>query len=99
MDVDYELSSGACARITQAAIDDTEANNMQPTVQFLSIKKLPSSKTDTTDRFRLIISDGKHFIQAMLATQLNDLVANDTLKKHTVVILEKYTSKIVQNKR
>ncbi|KAF8517579.1 hypothetical protein BU17DRAFT_76387 [Hysterangium stoloniferum] len=100
MDVDFDLSSGACAQITRAPLDDAHAWSMQPTVQFLSIKKLPNSKSEANpDRYRLIISDGVHFVQAMLSTQLNDLVENETVKKHSVAILEKYTSNVVQNKR
>ena len=99
MDVDYHLSTGACAQITQASADDQAAWSMQPTVQFLSIKKLQNTSTTSPDRYRLIISDGVHFVQAMLATQLNELVENDTIKKHTVAVLEKYTSNVVQNKR
>lgn len=102
MDVDYHLSAGACAQITQARLEDEVAWNMQPTVQFLSIKKLLNSKpgdTSAPDRYRLIISDGVHFVQAMLATQLNELVENNKVTKHSVVKLEKYTSNIVQNKR
>lgn len=99
MDVDYHLSAGACARITQASPDDQEAWGMQPTVQFLSIKKLPNSSPMNPDRYRLIISDGVHFVQAMLATQLNEMVENNTIKKHSVVVLERYTSNVVQNKR
>lgn len=99
MDVDYHLSTGACAQITRASLDDAEAWDMQPTVQFLSIKKLNNQSAMNPDRYRLIVSDGVHFVQAMLATQLNELVENETIKKHTVAVLEKYSSNIVQNKR
>ena len=98
MDVDYHLSTGACAKITQALSSDVEAWNLAPTVQFLSIKKLPGSGGNL-DRYRLIISDGAHFVQAMLATQLNDAVEKGTIKKHSVVVLEKYTTNVIQNKR
>lgn len=101
MDVDFNLSSGACAQIIKAPADDTAAQNLQPTVQFLSIKKVTNTSTNgaNLDRYRLIVSDGTHFIQAMLATQLNHLVENDTIKKLCVAVLEKYTSNVVQNKR
>lgn len=101
MDVDFNLSSGACAQIIKAPADDTATQNLQPTVQFLSIKKVTNTGTSgaSLDRYRLIVSDGTHFIQAMLATQLNYLVENDTIKKLCVAVLEKYTSNIVQNKR
>ena len=51
------------------------------------------------DRYRVIISDGVHFIQAMLATQLNDLVRTNAIGKHTVVVVEKATCNYVQAKR
>jgi replication factor A1 len=99
MDVDYHLTPGACAQITQLETNE-DICNMQPTVQFLSIKKLPPApSTPNLDRHRLIISDGVHFVQAMLATQLNELVEKDILKKHTVAVVEKFTSNIVQKKR
>ena len=37
------------------------------------------------ERFRLIVSDGEHYQQAMLATQLNHLVKDGNLRKFTVV--------------
>ncbi|KAF8516769.1 replication factor-a protein [Gautieria morchelliformis] len=99
MDVDYHLTAGACAQITQLETT-AETCSMQPTVQFLSIKKLPPAPgTPNLDRYRLIISDGVHFVQAMLATQLNELVEKDILKKHAVAVVEKFTSNIVQQKR
>lgn len=100
MDVDFKLSSGACVQIIKAPIDDTSAWSLQPTVQLLSIKKVTNVGTgQSPDRYRLIVSDGTHFIQAMLATQLNHLVDNETIKKLCVVVLEKYASNVVQNKR
>ncbi|KAI6003927.1 hypothetical protein EDD15DRAFT_2457238 [Pisolithus albus] len=51
------------------------------TVQLVSIKKVTavSAATSAIDRYRIIMSDGVHFIQAMLATQLNDLVSNEEI--------------------
>lgn len=99
MDVDFNLSKGACAMITSASMEEIDALQLHPTVQFLSIKKLPQPKPDTPDRYRIIISDGECFVQAMLATTLNDMVDNGTIKKHTVAVLEKHTTNVVQNKR
>ncbi|GJJ12350.1 hypothetical protein Clacol_006591 [Clathrus columnatus] len=100
MDEDLTLSSGACLRIMKAPIDDSSTWKLQPNVQFLSIKQVTNpAGQGGPDRYRLIISDGTHFIQAMLATQLNHLVENGTIKKLCVAVLEKYTANIVQNKR
>lgn len=45
------------------------------------------------------MSDGIHFIQAMLATQLNSMVHDETIRKHTVVVIEKLSCNNVQEKR
>lgn len=48
---------------------------------------------------RLIISDGVHFIQAMLATQLNDLVNDGQLDKFTVVQLPNFACQNVSGRK
>ena len=45
------------------------------TVQVLEMKRVDSKQQGNAPvRYRLIISDGQHYTQAMLATQLNGLV-------------------------
>ena len=66
------LSTGA---IQQMYNGDTSS---KPTlqlidVQLIDVKRIPASAPQA-DRYRLIISDGVFFMQAMLATQLNGLV-------------------------
>jgi len=45
------------------------------------------------------MSDGVHYMQAMLATQLNGMVQDNTIQKGTVALLEKLTCNYVQEKR
>jgi replication factor A1 len=45
------------------------------------------------------VSDGEHFIQAMLATQLNSLVKDETIKKNSIINVTKMTCNFVQDKR
>ena len=42
--------------------------------QVLDIKKLEAPSPIFSDRYRLIVSDGRHYHQAMLAMQMNTLV-------------------------
>lgn len=51
------------------------------------------------DRFRLVLSDGKHFSQAMLATQQNDLITSGELQELSVITLTDYIVNLVQNKK
>ena len=62
------LSAGAVMRMFNK---DTSG---QPTVQLLDIKQIMVG--NAVRYYRLNISDGQHYMQAMLATQLNDLVTN-----------------------
>lgn len=77
-----------------------------PTLQLLSIKLVGSANTtpapadgDRPDRYRIIISDGKHFLQAMLATQLNDMVQTNMIGKNTIATIEKMVCNTIGGKR
>jgi enterochelin esterase-like enzyme len=48
---------------------------------------------------RLVISDGVHFQQAMLATQLNELVNDGQLQPKCVVRLNEYICNTVHGRR
>ena len=49
-------------------------------VQVLEMKRVDSKQQGNAPvRYRLIISDGQHYTQAMLATQLNGLVDDGSL--------------------
>ena len=62
------LSHGAIQQMNSGRTD------MSPNVQLLDIKRITSNSAGSQDRFRLVISDGAHYMQAMLATQLNHIV-------------------------
>ena len=96
IDLTPTLSVGICQRLNSGDKDDESLWNSKPTVQFLSIKKVAASNTSSavnnpnsaTDRYRIIISDGQNFLQAMLATQLNHLVEEDRISKNTIAVIE-----------
>ncbi|KAG6917933.1 hypothetical protein DXG01_000370 [Tephrocybe rancida] len=94
-----QLTAGICARLHHASPDDQELFNGPHTVQFLSIKKVNSGNSGPVDRYRIIVSDGINFLQAMLATQLNGMVNDATIGKHTVAVIEKLTCNYVQEKK
>lgn len=97
-----QLSAGICARLSEVSPTEIEELGLGYTVQLLSIKKV-NQPTNTTvpaiDRHRIILSDGVHFVQAMLATQLNELVSRGDIVKNTIVVVDKLTCNFVQDKR
>jgi replication factor A1 len=97
-----QLSAGICPRLHASEPGDNELFGAGHTLQFLSIKQVkPNSTTanPSIDRYRLIISDGEYFLQAMLATQLNSLVHEEKIGRNTVAVVEKLTCNYVQGKR
>ena len=96
-----QLSAGICARLSEASPTEIEELGSGYTVQLLSIKKVtnPPNSTATIDRYRIILSDGVHFVQAMLATQLNELVSNGDIVKNSIVVIDKLTCNFVHEKR
>ncbi|GFG29461.1 hypothetical protein Cfor_05456, partial [Coptotermes formosanus] len=60
-------------------------------------KKIAGNST-TADRFRLLVSDGRHLNSfAMLATQLNDKVTSGELCDYTVIQITRYITSMVAN--
>jgi len=107
-DITPALSEGICQRLNSGEKDDEALWNSKPTLQFLSIKKVqPNSiagtannpSTVTADRYRIIISDGLYFLQAMLATQLNHLVEDERVGKNTIAVIENMSCQLIQEKR
>lgn len=96
-----QLTAGICSRLNDLSNIDEDILNSKPTIQFLSFKKVPPTTgvAANVDRYRIIISDGEHFLQAMLATQLNHLIEKEEIKKHSIVVIEKFSCNLVQDKR
>jgi replication factor A1 len=92
-----QLTAGICSRIhfTEDANDEVWAS--QPVVQFVSAKQVGAN--GATNRWRAIVSDGQHVMQAMLATQLNHFVEDQTLKNRNIICIEKFTCNNLQAKR
>ncbi|KAI0273472.1 replication factor-A protein 1 [Gloeopeniophorella convolvens] len=96
-----QLTEGICLKLNSGEKDDETLWGSKPTLQFLSIKKVVANGGGgpNGDRYRIIISDGIHFLQAMLATQLNYLVEDGSISKNTVAVLEGMTCQYILEKR
>ena len=103
-DLTPTLTVGSCQRLNSGDKDDESLWSSKPTLQLLSIKKVtpnstPGTANAATDRYRIIISDGQNFLQAMLATQLNHLVEEDRVGKNTIAVIENMSCQTIQEKR
>ncbi|KDN50412.1 replication factor-a protein [Tilletiaria anomala UBC 951] len=70
-----------------------------PICQILSIKKIPPSNPGSAERYRVILSDGVHYCQSMLAMQMKHLVDNGTITRNCLVRVLDYASNHVQSRR
>ncbi|XP_029671382.1 replication protein A 70 kDa DNA-binding subunit-like [Formica exsecta] len=91
----YKLTEGSLEKIMKGV--DVE----KPILQMLGYKKLPKSVNKdgtTTDRYRLLISDGQRFNSfTMLATQLNNLIDDNILTEYAICKVSNYHLSSVNN--
>jgi len=69
-----------------------------PIFQCVQLKPMGSG-ANGVERFRLVWSDIRNYIQSMLATQLNHLVNENKLKRGSFVRLKQYQQQEVKGKR
>ncbi|CBY01885.1 hypothetical protein IAQ61_006485 [Plenodomus lingam] len=90
--------------ITQGAIknifDPNGAPADQPILQCVQIKPMEpkAGEPNPVQRFRVVLSDIRNFIQTMIATTANDIVTSGQLKKGSIVRLLKYNPQRVKDK-
>lgn len=72
--------------------------DLRPLVQVLDIRQIATAQS-VQERYRMVLSDGSHTQQAMLATQLNPIVKSGQIQKGSVVQLVEYICNSVQNRK
>lgn len=79
---------------------DHHANNppRDTLLQVLQIKPLPLA-ANSVERWRIVLSDSANFIQAMVSTQLNDLISSQKLQKGSLIKLISYTVNKMKERR
>ena len=91
-----EITRGAITQIYKTG--DTSSG---PIVQIIELKKISHSNANpnASPRYRLAISDGAHFQQAMIATQLNALISEQQLTVNCLVRVREVICNTVQQKK
>jgi replication factor A1 len=88
------LSYGALNAIFSGAPDRPQ----HPVVQCLQIKSI-AGQPGAPERYRVVFSDGTNYVQTMLATTANELVANGQLQRGSFARLKTYQANAVKGKR
>ncbi|KAI8530720.1 hypothetical protein RHMOL_Rhmol11G0081500 [Rhododendron molle] len=75
------LTAGAIAMLSSG---DAVAADVKPVLQVADVK-LVNTQSISNKRYRILLSDGVHLHQGMLATKKNDLVRSQRLQKRSIV--------------
>lgn len=67
--------------------------------QVLNLKKMSASGTSTSDRWSLVLSDGRHYSRSMLATQQNGTIESGDLQEGCLIRLTDFIVNAVHNKK
>ncbi|GMH09156.1 hypothetical protein Nepgr_010996 [Nepenthes gracilis] len=94
MSATMSLTEGAIERMCNGD------NDMKPLLQVADIRLVNTSNqnSNSSERYRLLLSDGTHSQQGMLATQRNDLVKSGRLKKGSIVQLIQFVCNLIQGR-
>ncbi|KAK0745283.1 hypothetical protein B0T21DRAFT_381312 [Apiosordaria backusii] len=91
--------------ITQGAIEaifsDPDRARTQfpvPVLQCLQIKTLDSKGGGAPERYRIVLSDVRNYVQCMLATQANHVVHEGKLKRGGIVRMKQYQAQALKGK-
>ncbi|KAG6596695.1 replication protein A 70 kDa DNA-binding subunit A [Cucurbita moschata] len=91
----FKLTEGAVMMICKR---ESTAETFQPVVQVIDLKLVNTAQQSGSERYRLLLSDGTHYQQGMLGTQLNGLVKSGKLQKGSIVQLKQYVCNPVQER-
>eukprot|EP00887_Chlorella_sp_A99_P004696 scaffold4.g4696.t1 len=89
----FQLSEGAIQQIVGGTTGVTF------TVQCNGLKRMHNAQQPNQDRYRLLLSDGRHQHSCMLATQLAEEVISNRLVEGSVLRITDYICNDVQNKK
>ncbi|KAL7622995.1 Replication factor A protein 1 [Parahypoxylon ruwenzoriense] len=91
--------------ITQGALDaifndgDNAGQRFPvPVLQCLQIKPLAAQPDQQADRYRVVLSDLRNYVQCMLATQANHVIHNGSLARGCIVRIKSYQANSVKGK-
>jgi replication factor A1 len=98
------LLTVSCVRAIYDADTTPVPGFEQPTLQVLATKPINNNNNQNTaanqtERWRVVLSDGTNFIQAMLATQLNPLVHSGEMSKGKLVKVTGYSMSKMKDKK
>jgi replication factor A1 len=82
---------------------------LQPVLQVVTVRRVTPKQEQNpnpvpppptaSERYRMVLSDGVHALQSMLATAENRHVRDGTIKIGSIIHLQQYTCSTIHNRR
>ncbi|PHT58649.1 Replication protein A 70 kDa DNA-binding subunit C [Capsicum baccatum] len=88
------LTDGAVERLS---IGEWDADEFKPVLQIVDVR-LVTTQANNAERYRLLISDGVHHQQGMLATQKNDLIRSQNIQKGSIIQLKEFVRNVIRGR-
>ncbi|KAH7834500.1 hypothetical protein Vadar_016684 [Vaccinium darrowii] len=90
------LTEGAIAMLSSG---DAQVADLKPVVQVVDLRLVNTqNQNQQNERYRVLLSDGVHLQQGMLATQKNELVHTQALQKGSIVQLSQFVCNLIQGR-
>lgn len=91
-----QLTTGVCEQIANSTGSKDPVWSTSPIVQIVQAKAI---ETGEQVRWRIVVSDGLHVMQAMVVTQLNSMLENGDVGKGSIIRVERFAMNTIQNRR
>ncbi|GFZ16330.1 replication factor-A protein 1-like protein [Actinidia rufa] len=93
------LTEGVIAMLSNG--DAQGAADLKPVLQVADLRLVNAQNPNpnpSNERYRILLSDGVHLQQGMLATQKNDLIRTHSLQKGSIVQLTQFVCNVIQGR-
>jgi len=91
-----QLTTGVCDEIASSTGPEDPVWSTTPVLQIVQAKVI---ETNGQTRWRTVISDGVHVLQAMVVTQLNTLFESGDVGKGSIIRVQRFAINTIQGRR
>ncbi|KAK3137722.1 hypothetical protein QOZ80_5BG0456330 [Eleusine coracana subsp. coracana] len=93
-----QLTPGAVAAMCDHAEGLGSLGSLKPVLQVVDVRRVTNHQS-AAERFRMLLSDGVHTLQSMLATAENCRIKDGTITRGSIIHLQEFTCSTIQSRR
>ncbi|GJN36318.1 hypothetical protein PR202_gb25167 [Eleusine coracana subsp. coracana] len=92
-----QLTPGAVAAMCDHAEGLGSLGSLKPVLQVVDVRRVTNHQS-AAERFRMLLSDGVHTLQSMLATAENCRIKDGTITRGSIIHLQEFTCSTIQSR-